>query len=241
MHVPPLPHLAATDPQLAELIEAEAQRQHDKLRMIPSENYVSSRRARGLQLGAQQQVLRGVRGQALLRGPAVRRPGRDAGGRAGRGPVRGRPRQRPAVLRLAGQPRHLPGLHEPGRHVPVARAGPRRPPHARLAGLGHRQVVPAGALRGRARVGPHRHGQRARPGPGRAPENDHLRRYGDPAHDRLPGLRRDRPARSARCSWPTSRTSPAWSSAARTRRRSGTPTSSRRPRTRPCAARAARC
>ncbi len=41
MHVPPLPHVAATDPQIAELVEAEAQRQHDKLRMIPSENYVS--------------------------------------------------------------------------------------------------------------------------------------------------------------------------------------------------------
>jgi glycine hydroxymethyltransferase len=41
MHAPPLPDLAATDPQLAELIEAEAARQHDKLRMIASENYVS--------------------------------------------------------------------------------------------------------------------------------------------------------------------------------------------------------
>jgi glycine hydroxymethyltransferase len=42
MHVPPLPHLVASDRQLAELIDAEAQRQHDKLRMIPSENYVST-------------------------------------------------------------------------------------------------------------------------------------------------------------------------------------------------------
>src|SRR5258705_6207326 len=42
MHVPPLPDLAAADPDLAQLIEAEAQRQHDKLRMIPSENYVST-------------------------------------------------------------------------------------------------------------------------------------------------------------------------------------------------------
>ncbi|MEN3305543.1 MAG: glycine hydroxymethyltransferase [Micromonosporaceae bacterium] len=42
MHVPPIPRLAATDPELAQLIEAEAQRQHDKLRMIPSENYVSA-------------------------------------------------------------------------------------------------------------------------------------------------------------------------------------------------------
>jgi len=42
VHVPQIPHLAATDPQLAGLIEGEAQRQHDKLRMIASENYVST-------------------------------------------------------------------------------------------------------------------------------------------------------------------------------------------------------
>jgi glycine hydroxymethyltransferase len=41
-HVPPIPELTATDPELAALIEGEAQRQHDKLRMIPSENYVST-------------------------------------------------------------------------------------------------------------------------------------------------------------------------------------------------------
>ena len=42
MHVPQLFHLAATDPQLAGLIDDEAKRQHDKLRMIASENYVST-------------------------------------------------------------------------------------------------------------------------------------------------------------------------------------------------------
>ena len=41
MHVPPIPHLTAADPELARLVEGEAQRQHDKLRMIASENYVS--------------------------------------------------------------------------------------------------------------------------------------------------------------------------------------------------------
>ena len=41
MHEPPLSSLTTADPRLAELIEAEARRQHDKLRMIPSENYVS--------------------------------------------------------------------------------------------------------------------------------------------------------------------------------------------------------
>jgi len=41
VHVPQIPHLTAADPELAGLIEGEAQRQHDKLRMIASENYVS--------------------------------------------------------------------------------------------------------------------------------------------------------------------------------------------------------
>ncbi|HEX8344668.1 MAG TPA: serine hydroxymethyltransferase [Actinoplanes sp.] len=42
MHVPPIPHLSAADPEIAGLIEGEARRQHDKLRMIASENYVST-------------------------------------------------------------------------------------------------------------------------------------------------------------------------------------------------------
>jgi glycine hydroxymethyltransferase len=41
MHQPPIPHVASTDPQIADLIEAEAKRQFEKLRMIASENYVS--------------------------------------------------------------------------------------------------------------------------------------------------------------------------------------------------------
>jgi glycine hydroxymethyltransferase len=41
MHQPPLTHLAVTDPDLAALVEVEAARQHDKIRLIASENYVS--------------------------------------------------------------------------------------------------------------------------------------------------------------------------------------------------------
>ncbi|GAA2737066.1 serine hydroxymethyltransferase [Actinocorallia aurantiaca] len=41
MHQPALPHLHAADPALAALIEGEATRQHDKIRLIASENYVS--------------------------------------------------------------------------------------------------------------------------------------------------------------------------------------------------------
>jgi glycine hydroxymethyltransferase len=41
VHVPPIPDLTAADPQVADLIQAEARRQHETLRLIPSENYVS--------------------------------------------------------------------------------------------------------------------------------------------------------------------------------------------------------
>jgi glycine hydroxymethyltransferase len=41
MHQPPIPQIDAEDPQIARLIHDEAQRQADKFRLIPSENYVS--------------------------------------------------------------------------------------------------------------------------------------------------------------------------------------------------------
>jgi glycine hydroxymethyltransferase len=42
MHQPPIPHVAGADPEVAGLIEAEARRQFEKVRLIPSENYVSA-------------------------------------------------------------------------------------------------------------------------------------------------------------------------------------------------------
>jgi glycine hydroxymethyltransferase len=41
MHQPPIPQIDASDPQIAELINDEARRQAEKMRLIPSENYVS--------------------------------------------------------------------------------------------------------------------------------------------------------------------------------------------------------
>jgi glycine hydroxymethyltransferase len=41
VHEPAIPHLTAQDPQIAELVESEAKRQFEKIRMIASENYVS--------------------------------------------------------------------------------------------------------------------------------------------------------------------------------------------------------
>ena len=42
MHQPAIPHLTAADPELARLVESEAQRQFEKVRLIASENYVST-------------------------------------------------------------------------------------------------------------------------------------------------------------------------------------------------------
>jgi glycine hydroxymethyltransferase len=41
MHQPPIPHVESTDPEIADLIHAEARREAEKIRLIPSENYVS--------------------------------------------------------------------------------------------------------------------------------------------------------------------------------------------------------
>ena len=42
MHEPALNHLATADPEIAGLVEAEAKRQYEKIRLIASENYVST-------------------------------------------------------------------------------------------------------------------------------------------------------------------------------------------------------
>ncbi|ONH33077.1 serine hydroxymethyltransferase [Pseudofrankia asymbiotica] len=42
MHQPLIKHLASADPEIANLVESEAQRQYEKIRLIASENYVST-------------------------------------------------------------------------------------------------------------------------------------------------------------------------------------------------------
>ncbi|PPK63568.1 serine hydroxymethyltransferase [Actinokineospora auranticolor] len=42
MHQPAITHLAAADPAVADLVEGEARRQYEKIRLIASENYVST-------------------------------------------------------------------------------------------------------------------------------------------------------------------------------------------------------
>ena len=143
MHQPPIPHVAATDPEIAELIAAEERRQRDKIRLIASENYVS-----GAVLEATGSVLtnkysEGYPGRRYYEGQQFIDPIETARMRARQGAVRRRPRERPAVLGLAREPRRVPRVPEARRHRHGHGAAGRRAPDARLERLDHRQVLPA--------------------------------------------------------------------------------------------------
>ena len=202
MHVPPLPDLTAADPELAELIEAEAQRQHDKLRMIPSENYVSTAVLEATGTVLTNKYSEGYAGQALLRGPAVHRPGRDA--RRSTGPRRCSASTTPTSSPTPARPPTSPSTWRsltPGRHGHGHGAADGRPPHPRLDGLGHRQVVQRRcSTASTARDRPRRPRRGARPRPrasGRRSSSAAARRSRAPSTSR-PSPRS--PARSAR-SW----------------------------------------
>ena len=135
--------LEQADPEVARLVEQEFERQSRTIRLIPSENYVSRAVLEATGTVLTNKYSEGYARQALLRGPAGHRPDRDARHRARQGAVRRRARQRAALLGLARQPRRLPRLPQAGRHDHGHGAAGRRPPHARLERLGHRQVLPA--------------------------------------------------------------------------------------------------
>ena len=139
--------LAEADPEIADAIAKELGRQQHEIELIASENIVSQGGARGAGLGADQQVRRGLSGQALLRRLRVRRRRRDAGDRARQEAVRRGLRQRPAELRQPDEPGGVPGAARAGRHLHGPRPRRRRPPDPRLAGQHVRQVVQGRALR----------------------------------------------------------------------------------------------
>ena len=230
--------LVDTDPEIASIIERENQRQEEHIELIASENYASHGGDGGAGQPAHQQVRRGLSGQALLRRLRVRRHGRAAGDRPGEAAVRRRLRQRPAQLRLAGQPGGVLRLAAAGRHGHGHEPCRGRPPHPRHAAQHERQVVQGRELRpdgqGRDRLRPD--GAAGARAPAQA---DHRRRLGlQPAGSTSPASPRW-PRTSAPSSWSTSPTTPAWWSPATTRIRCRMPTSSPRPRTRACAGRAA--
>ena len=91
-----------------DLIDREVERQNTTLQLIAVGELHLAGGAGGHRLGAHQQVLRGLPGQALLRRQRGHRRGRGPRPRAGQGAVRRRARQRAAPLGRQRQHGRLP-------------------------------------------------------------------------------------------------------------------------------------
>ena len=229
--------LAATDPEIADIIRRETMRQNttDPAHRV-GELHVA-RGARGAGFGAHQQVLRGLPGQALLRRQPRGRRSRGARARPALRAVRCRARQRAAALGRQRQHGRVPRPARAGRQGHGHAPRPGWPPHPRFAGELQRSHLRLRVVRRRPRVGAHRPRRAARPRARRAAQADHRRGDGLPAHHRLRRVPRDR-RRLRRAAHGRRRAHRRASSpVARTRRRSRSPTSSPPPRTRRCAAR----
>ena len=108
--------LRVVDPQVAELIDDEARRQHDTLGLIPSENYVSRAVLEATGTVLTNKYSEGYPGKRYYEGQQLIDQIEELADRSGARPVRRRPRQRAALLRLAGEPRRVPRLPGAGRH-----------------------------------------------------------------------------------------------------------------------------
>ena len=225
-------------PQVFEAIRSEEHRQRDELELIASENYTSAAVMEAVGSVLTNKYAEGLPGKRYYGGcEFVDKVERLAIDRA-KAALRRRARQRPAALGGLGQPGGL--LRAPGdrRHRPGDGPGPGRPPDARDEAELLGPLVPDDRLRRRPQDRADRLRQARRARPRAQAEADPGRRQRLPA-DRSTSTGSPRsPARSARSSSSTWRTSPASSPPACTRAPSRWPTSSRRPRTRPCAARA---
>ena len=89
------------DPEIARLIEAEQQRQAEKIRLIPSENYVSRAVLEATGSVLTNKYSEGYPGKRYYEGQQFIDPIEELAGRAGQAALRRRARQRPALLGLA--------------------------------------------------------------------------------------------------------------------------------------------
>ena len=210
--------LKATDPEVAEAIANELERERTQLRLIASENYASPAVLAALGSTMTNKYAEGYPGPPLLRRMRVRRRDRAARDRPREGAVRRRARERAAARRRPGE--HGGLRRVPGAEVRTTRCSgmvlaARGPPHARVARQRLRHVVQLRRLRGGPRDRAARHGQDPRPGAGSS-----VRRSSWPgtpptrARSTSPRSARS-PTRSARCSGSTRRTSSASWPAAR--------------------------
>ena len=141
------PHLAQADPEVATLVAAEEQREFEKIRLIPSENYASravleatgsvftnkySEGYAGKRYYEGQQCVDPLEQLAIARAKALF--GAD---HANVQPYSGSP----------GEPGRLLRAAQAGRHRHGDGAAARRPPDARLERVDHRHVLPQRAVR----------------------------------------------------------------------------------------------
>ena len=158
--------LASTDPEIAQVLIDELDRQRSKLQMIASENFASP-----AVLVAQGSVLtnkyaEGYPGKRYYGGLRVRGRGRESGSRSGKGPVRSRTRERPAARGRTGQHGRLPRAgSRTWRHGDGHVTGARGSLDPRLKGQLLGQMV---RHRGIRRPRGHRTAGLRRPGPYRA-------------------------------------------------------------------------
>ena len=232
--------LAEVDPEIADALGRELERQRGQIELIASENFTWPSVLEAVGSTPTNKYAEGYPGQALLR--RLRGRGRDRGAGASTARRRSSAPSTRTCSRTRARRRTWPSTSPcsaAGRHAPRALASTT----AATSRTGSRSTSPGGSttfphygvsretMHGRLRRG-------ARPGEGGAAEADRLRRLRVPAHRRGRPLPRDRRRGRGAAHAATWRTSPASSPPACTRTRSRTATSSPRPRTRRSPARA---
>ena len=143
-----LESIAEVDPELWEAMQGERRRQHDKIELIASENYVSAAVMEAQGSWLTNKYAEGLPGKRYYGGceyvdvAETPRPGARPGALPGR-----RARQRPAALGRAGQHGRLLQRPRAGRPDPGHEPGPRRPPDPRHGAQLQRQAVRGPRLR----------------------------------------------------------------------------------------------
>ena len=113
-------NLARTDPEIAEAIRNETERQGRQLELIASENFVSEAVLEALGSVLTNKYAEGYPGRRYYGGCEFVDVVENAGDRAREAALRRRPRQRAAALGRAGQHGRLHGRAQAGRHDPRA-------------------------------------------------------------------------------------------------------------------------
>ncbi len=189
---PDFDELQQHDPEIADVVLDELDRQRGGLQLIASENLTSPAVLAALGSTLTNKYAEGYPGRRYYGGCAGGRPGRGDRHRAGQGAVRRRARQPAAALGRQRQPGRVRGVAEARRHR--ARHGPPHGGHlthgskVNFSGKWFHTVgytVRRGHRADRLRRGP-------RPGPRAPAQDDHLRRHRVPAADRLRGVPGDR-------------------------------------------------